>query len=95
MYKNTKNDKFYQNNIKKSSGDSKMTDNFKNLLDSLEFTYLIDQSKETLTAFKEGKVKNLTGTMIIAKDYPELVKELYAPELRQKLAIYKSLSKKN
>ena len=70
-------------------------DNFKNLLDSLGFTYLIDQSKETLTAFQEGKVKNLTGTMVIAKDYPELVKELYAPELRQKLAIYKSLSKKN
>ena len=50
---------------------------------------------EILKSFKDGKVKNLTGTMVIAKDYPELVKELYAPELRQKLAIYKSLSKKN
>lgn len=69
--------------------------NFKNILDSLGFTYLIDQSGETLTNFKKGQVKDLTGMMIIAKDYPELVRELYAPELRQKLAIYKSLSKKS
>ena len=70
-------------------------DNFKNMLDSLEFTYLIDQSGETLANFKKGKVKDLTGMMVIAKDYPDLVRELYAPELREKLAIYKSLSKKN
>lgn len=67
--------------------------NFVDMLDTLDFTFLIDKSNETLEKFYRGEVKNLTGSLIIAKDYPELVRKLYAPELEQRLALYKSFKK--